>query len=74
MLLKRSVHLATCRWSSSDTDPVEATHAVLREAAQPSEGPPASSLKVPEVLQAVPAPAERAAVHQLSTAQHGSCC
>ncbi len=59
---------------TSDTDPVEATHAVLREAAQPSEGPPASSLKVPEVLQAVPAPAERAAVHQLSTAQHGSCC
>ena len=54
------------------TDPVEATHAVLREAAHPSEGPPASSLKVPEVLQAVPAPAERAAVHQLSTAQHGS--
>ena len=58
--------------TSDSAEAVEATHAVLREAAQPSEGPPASSLKVPGVLQAVPAPAERAAVQQLSTAQHGS--
>ena len=58
--------------NSSKGQPVEVTHAVLREALTPSERAPSSLLQVPNTLKAVPAPTnERPPVHQLATPQHG---